>query len=318
MLGLAEAGFFPGMILYLRNWFPASARARTVALFMTAAPLSGVIGGPISGALLNLHQNGGLAGWQWLFLLEGVPAILLGIIVFFQLTDQPRDAHWLAEEERSWLEQTLNREQIALPHAGGERPWWSVFLDVRVLLLALVYFCLNTASYGISLWLPSVLKNFSGRNNFVVGLLSAIPYVTAAAGMVVAGHHSDRTGERRWHVAGAALVAGIALLLAASSTSTTAVVGAFSVAVLGIFAMVGPFWAMPGTLLTGITASAGIAFINSVGNLGGFFGPYILGLTRSSSGNFKSGLFLLAGGMAISAGLVLLVRMPQKTSLRSR
>jgi ACS family tartrate transporter-like MFS transporter len=314
LLGLAEAGFFPGMILYLRTWFPATARARTVALFMTAGPLSGVIGGPISGALLSLHQNGGLAGWQWLFLLEGMPAILLGVIVFFQLSDQPRDARWLSEEERSWLEETLRREQVSSIPSGGELHWSSVFFDIRVLLLALVYFCLNTSSYGISLWLPSVLKNLSNRSNFAIGLLSAIPYVAAAVGMVMVGHHSDRTGERRWHVAASALVAGAALFLAANSTSTAAVVAALSLAVLGINAMVGPFWAMPGTLLTGVTASAGIALINSIGNLGGFAGAYILGLTRSSSGNFKSGLFLLAGVMAVSAGLVLLVRMPPPQS----
>lgn len=310
LLGLAEAGFFPGMILYLRNWFPATARARTVALFMTAGPLSGVIGGPISGALLSLHQNGGLAGWQWLFLLEGMPAILLGVIVFFQLSDQPGDARWLSEEERSWLEETLRREQVSSIPSGGELHWSSVFFDIRVLLLALVYFCLNTSSYGISLWLPSVLKNLSSRSNFAIGLLSAIPYIAAAVGMVMVGHHSDRTGERRWHVATSALIAGAALLLAANSTSTAAVVAALSLAVLGINAMLGPFWAMPGTLLTGVTASAGIALINSIGNLGGFAGPYVLGLTRSSSGNFKNGLFLLAGVMAASAGLVLLVRMP--------
>jgi MFS transporter, ACS family, tartrate transporter len=314
LLGLAEAGFFPGMILYLRSWFPATVRARTIALFMTAGPLAGVVGGPISGALLSLHQNAGLAGWQWLFLLEGIPAILLGIVVFFHLTDRVKDARWLSEEERSWLEQILLREQVSLSQAGNERPWWNVFFDIRVLLMALAYFCLNTSSYGISLWLPSVLKNLSGRSNFVIGLLSAIPYLAAAVGMVIAGNHSDRTGERRWHVAAAALVAGAALLLAANATSAAALVAAFSLAVLGIYCMVGPFWAIPGTLLTGATASAGIALINSIGNLGGFAGPYLLGLTRSSSGNFKSGLFLFAGAMAISAALTLLVRMPVAAS----
>ena len=310
LLGLAESGFFPGMIFYLRSWFPAAARARTVALFMTAGPLSGVIGGPISGALLNLHQEGGLAGWQWLFLLEGVPAIVLGTIVYFRLADGPKDAPWLSIEERSWLEQTLAKEQNSISGAIGGTSLWTVFLDLRILLLALVYFCLTTSSYGLSLWLPSVLSNLSSRSTFAIGLLSSIPYLAAAVGMVVVGHHSDHSGERRRHVAACALLAAVSLALAASSTSTIAVVGALSVGFLGINAMLGPFWAMPGTLLTGVTASLGIAFINSIGNLGGFAGPYILGLARTSSGNFKSGLFLLAGVMALSTILVLLVRIP--------
>ncbi len=310
LLGLAEAGFFPGMIFYLRSWFPAAARARTVALFMTAGPLAGVIGGPISGALLHLHRNGGLAGWQWLFLLEGVPAIVLGAVVYFRLADAPKDAPWLSLEERSWLEQTLAREQNSTLGAIGATSWWTVFLDLRVLLLALVYFCLATSSYGLSLWLPSVLSSLSSRGTFAIGLLSSIPYLAAAVGMVVVGHHSDRTGERRWHVAVCALLAAVSLALAASSSSTIAVVGALSVAFLGINAMLGPFWAMPGTLLTGVTASLGIAFINSIGNLGGFAGPYVLGLARTSSGNFKSGLYLLAGVMALSTIVVLLVSIP--------
>ena len=314
LLGLAEAGFFPGVILYLRNWFPASARARTVALFMTAGPISGVIGGPVSGALLTLDRLGGLAGWQWLFLLEGIPAILLGIIVFLHLSDQPSDASWLSSEERRWLASTLLEEDNAKSAALGvrENPWWSVFIDPRVCLLAFVYFCLATSSYGITLWLPSVVSHFSGRGTFVIGMLSAIPYIAAAVGMVVSGHHSDRTGERRWHVAGCALLAAAAFILAAISTSTIAVVAAISFSVLGINGMLGPFWAIPGSFLTGVTASAGIAMINSVGNLGGFVGPYILGLARSSSGNFRSGLLLLAGAMALAAVFVLLVEMPRE------
>jgi len=181
-------------------------------------------------------------------------------------------------------------------------------------MLALVYFCLATSSYGITLWLPSVVSHFSDRGPFVIGVLSAIPYIAAAVGMVVSGHHSDRTGERRWHVAGCALLAAAAFFLAALSTSTVAVVGAISFSVLGINGMLGPFWAIPGSFLTGITASAGIALINSVGNLGGFVGPYILGLARTSSGNFKSGLFLLAGAMALAAVFVLLVNMPAQAN----
>ena len=313
LLGLAEAGFFPGMILYLRGWFPASARASTVALFMTAGPLSGVIGGPLSGAILTLGHSGALAGWQWLFLLEALPAVFLGIVVYFFLADHPNDAPWLSVQEREWLAGTLLEEERANSAAAGagETPWWRVFLDLRVWLLALVYFCLATSSYGVMLWLPSVVSHFSGRGTFVIGVLSAIPYVAAAVGMVVTGQHSDRTGERRWHVAGCSLLAAAAFFLAALSTSTVAVVAAISLSVLGINGMLGPFWAIPSSFLTGATASAGIAFINSIGNLGGFFGPYILGVARTSSGNFSSGLFLLAAFMATGAVLTLLVKMPE-------
>jgi ACS family tartrate transporter-like MFS transporter len=312
LLGLAEAGFFPGMILYLRSWFPASARASTVALFMTAGPLSGVIGGPLSGAILTLGHGGALAGWQWLFLLEAVPAVFLGIVVYFFLADHPNDAPWLSSREREWLASELLEEERANSAAAdaGETPWWSVFLDLRVWLLAVVYFCLATSSYGVMLWLPSVISHFSGRGAFVIGVLSAIPYVAAAVGMVVSGHHSDRTGERRWHVVGCSLLAAAAFFLAALSTSTVAVVAAISLSVLGINGMLGPFWAIPSSFLTGATASAGIAFINSIGNLGGFFGPYILGVARTSSGSFSSGLFLLAAVMATGAVLTLLVKTP--------
>ena len=311
LLGVTEAGFFPGMILYLRSWFPAAARARAVALFMTAGPLSGVFGGVISGAILSFPHTSGLAGWQWLFLLEGLPAIVLGIVVFFHLADAPKDARWLSAQERTSLEQILSRESEPQSSKSSDAPWWVVFMDPSVLLLGLVYFCLNTSSYGISLWLPSVLKELASRTNFAVGLLSAIPYLVAAVGMVLVGGHSDRTRERRWHVAGSALVAACALILAAFSGSTIPVVLGLSFAMLGISSMVGPFWAMPGTLLSGVRASAGIALINSVGNLGGFAGPSILGLARSSSGNFKSGLLILACGMVLGAGVVLLVRMPE-------
>ena len=310
LLGVTEAGFFPGMILYLRSWFPAAARARAFALFMTAGPLSGVFGGVISGAILSFPHKAGLAGWQWLFLLEGLPAIVLAIVVFFHLADAPKDAHWLSGQERACLERMLTGERKPLSSEASEAPWWVVFLDPSVLLLGLVYFCLNTSSYGISLWLPSVLSQLASRTNFAVGLLSAIPYLVAAVGMVLVGSHSDRTGERRWHVAGSALVAACALVLAAASNSTIPVVLGLSFAMMGVSSMVGPFWAMPGSLLSGVRASAGIALINSVGNLGGFAGPSILGLARTSSGNFKSGLLILACGMVLGAVVVLLVRMP--------
>jgi MFS transporter, ACS family, tartrate transporter len=308
LLGAAEAGFFPGVILYLKTWFPARARARTVARFMTAAPLSGVIGGPLSGALLGLHQKAGLAGWQWMFLLEGIPAILLGGLAWAYLVDRPALARWLSDEQREWLQQTLDREAAETAYAPGSGVL-APFQLGRIWILALVYFGLNTVSYGMSLWLPNLIKSVSGVSDFAIGMLSGLPYVAAAVTMVVVGVHSDRCGERRWHTAMPAFAGAIALVFVAQVTSVAPAIVLVSIAALGVFSMVGPFWAMPTTLLSGTGAATGIAFINSVGNLGGFFGPYIIGLLRASTGYFKGGLLVLAGALAASGALVLTVKL---------
>jgi MFS transporter, ACS family, tartrate transporter len=305
LLGAAEAGFFPGVILYLKNWFPARARARTVARFMTAAPLSGVVGGPLSGALLGLHLTSGLAGWQWMFLIEAIPAVLLGGVTLAYLVDRPEEARWLSNEERDWLGETLRRERAEVSGASGA---FAALRSGRVWLLALVYFGLNTVSYGVSLWLPTLIRSLTGVGNFTIGVLSAIPYVAAAGAMVAVGSHSDRSGERRWHTAVPAFAGALALTGAAYSTSVGPAILAISVAVLGVFSMVGPFWAMPTGLLSGAAAAAGIAFINSVGNLGGFVGPYVIGLVHSSTGQFKGGLLLISGALAVSGAIALMVR----------
>ena len=307
LLGLAEAGFFPGMILYLKSWFPESARARALALFMTAGPLSGVVGGPISGVLLAFHHVGGLAGWQWLFLIEGLPAVFLGIVVYFHLADRPSDAAWLREEQRTWLVATLAREK-APPSAGTGGDPLSVFFDAvlfntNIWLLAFIYFGLNTCSYGISLWLPTLIHSWSSAGSFFIGMVSAIPYLAAAVAMVLVGQHSDRTGERRWHVAILAFTGAAALLLAAYASSLVALVAAISVAMLSVFSMLGPFWALPTKFLQGTAAAVGIALINSIGNLGGFFGPYMIGSLRTSTGSFRGG-FLIAGATLALCGCV--------------
>ena len=310
LLLVREAGFFPGVILYLKNWFPARARARTVARFMTAAPLSGVVGGPLSGALLSLHHKAGLAGWQWMFLLEGIPAIVLGAIVWAYLVDRPALAHWLSEQQREWLQQTLLAEANATTEAGSNA--LAAFRMGRIWILALVYCGVNTVSYGVSMWLPNLIKSLGGMSNFTIGVLSAIPYVAAAITMVFVGLSSDRSGERRWHAAVPAFAGAIAIGLAGGTTSLAAAVALVSVAVVGVFSMMGPFWAMPTALLSGTTAAAGIAFINSVGNLGGFFGPYVIGLVRTSTGQFRGGLLVVAGALAISGALVLTVKLSRK------
>jgi ACS family tartrate transporter-like MFS transporter len=305
LLGAAEAGFFPGVILYLKQWFPAGAQARTVAWFMTAAPLSGVVGSPISGALLELHHLG-LAGWQWLFLMEGTPAVILGFVSMLFLTDKPEDARFLHPEQKAWLIDTLRREKESHPYAGRSDVR-AAFTSGRVWLLALAYFGLTTGMYGIGLWLPSVIHSLSGVSTFVIGLLAAIPYVAAAIAMVVVGFHSDRSGERRWHVALTAFVGALALAMGAYATSLAPEIIALSLALMAVFAMCGPFWAIPSNLLTGTAAAAGIALINSIGNLGGFFGPYIIGLVRTSTGGFGGGLLVVGVCLALSGCVILLV-----------
>ncbi len=314
LLGVAEAGFFPGVILYLKNWFPAGARARTVAWFMTAGPLSGVVGGPISGALLGLH-HAGLKGWQWMFVMEGIPAIVLGGLAAWYLTDRPHEAEWLSQEQRSWLLATLQREHDETA-AVSRTNLWAAFTHPGIWLLVLVYFGLDTVSYGVSMWLPNLIRSLSGVSNFVIGLLSTIPYIAAAIAMVLVGVHSDRSGERRWHTALPAFAGAAGLLLAAQSTSVGPMIAGLTVAVLGVFSMMGPFWAMPTSLLTGTAAAGAIALINSVGNLGGFFGPYIIGLVRGRTGEFKGGLLVVGAALVVGGALALLVRVRAQTPAR--
>jgi len=302
LLGAAEAGF-PGMILYLRQWFPSAARARAIALFMTAAPLAGVIGGPISGLLLGVH-GGHLMGWQWLFLIEGLPAVLLGGVALAYLTDRPEIATWLKPEERAWLIQQLAQEEK--PHPQASSGAFSALTQVRVWMLVVVYLGVTTAAYGIGLWLPSLLRNVSGTSNVVVGLLSAIPYLATVVAMVLVGISSDRTGDRKWHLAGSAFACAIALGCAAYSTSTTADVIFLSVTLMGAFSMNGPFWATTTEMLTETSAAAGIAVINSLGNLGGFLGPYTIGLIRTWTGSFRGGLLAVGALLAVSGALALL------------
>jgi len=311
LLGVAEAGFFPGMILYLRNWFPRSARARAVAWFMTANPLAGVIGGPISGALLGMHQLG-IAGWQWLFVVEGLPAILLAVVVFFTLKDMPGQASWLRPEEKSWLVATLQAEgeQQASRITGSDA--WAAFLNWRIWLLTVVYFGLTTSGYGIVLWMPNFIHSLSTASNMGIGVISVIPYVATSIAMVLVGTHSDRTGERRWHLAGSAFAASIALLTAAYTHSIIPSLAAVSLALMATFSMQGPFWATATSLMSGTAAAAGIAFINSIGNLGGFFGPYIIGVKRNAGGGFRGGMIIISIFLALAGILASVVRAPRE------
>ena len=307
LLGAAEAGFFPGIIYYLTQWFPARDRARAVALFMTGTAIAGVIGGPISSALLLLDGLWGLQGWQWLFVVEGIPALVLAPVVLRRLDDHPDTVTWLSEAERSWLTTTLAAE--ARVHAGAHHDLRSAFASGRLWTLAAIYFCIVLAFYGVSFWLPQILQQLSHYPSSVVALISAVPYVVAAVGMVAVGVRSDRTGERRWHVAAPALV-GAAGFAAAASVPPSVVLSlaALSVAALGVWGALGPFWALPTAFLRGRAAAGGVALVNAVGNIGGFVGPTLVGYARDATGSFAAGLWVLAGGLAL--GAVLTLRLP--------
>jgi ACS family tartrate transporter-like MFS transporter len=304
LLGSAEAGFFPGMILYMRQWFPASARARAVAWFMTANPLAGVIGSPISGVLLGIHR-GGLSGWQWLFLMEGMPAILLGSAVYWVLADSPAKAEWLSEGQRGWLLAELERERLANSR-GDSGSVWRALAKPRIWLLGLIYFGVPACMYGVSLWLPSAIKSVSRLGYFEIGVLTAIPYLVTAIAMVLVGVHSDHSGERKWHTGLPGLGGAAALVAAAYTRSPALMIVGMSMGMLGAQSMSGPFWAMATSGLSGVSASAGIAVINSVGNLGGYFGPYIIGLARSGNGDFRGGLLAIGTTLGACAGIALL------------
>jgi len=303
MLGVAEAGFFPGLILYLTYWFPAGELGGAVALFMTANPIAGIIGGPVSGALLAIGSMAGLAGWQWLFLLEGIPAVILGVFVFLYLPNGPSDARWLSDTERRLLEARLAAERAPGTEAGDKT--FQILRDRQVWFFSMLYFTLVVGLYGISFWLPQILKRASGSSDFNVGLLSACPFAFAAMGMVWIGRHSDRSGERRWHVAVPALAGAVGLGLSGLTTSPVLSLAAISLAAVGIWGALGPFWAMPTSTLSPAAAAAGIAWINSVGNLGGFVGPYTVGIIKDVSSGFGPAMGVLAGSLVAAAIIAL-------------
>ena len=292
LLGAAEAGFFPGMILYLTYWFPAEARGRAIARFMTATAIAGVVGGPVSGVLLNMHGIAGLAGWQWLFLIEGLPAVILGFVVFAILPDRPQDARWLTAAEKVWIMSRLDQEREAKRNRAATVK--EAIASGRVWMLAFIYFAVITSFYGVSLWLPQIVRSFSGMSDLLVGFVSAIPYVAASLGMVSIGKSSDRHIERRWHVALSALIGAAGLTGAAFSKIPAMELAALSLGAIGIWGTLGPFWAMSSESLRGTGAAAGIALINSIGNLGGFLGPYLVGIVRSRTDDFALALLALA------------------------
>ena len=307
LLGFAEAGFFPGVILYLTQWFPAAARARAVATFMTAIPISAIVGAPLSGALLGMSGVAGLAGWRWLFLCEALPALLLGAAAFWYLTDRPAEAEWLPPAEREWLLAELARER---PQGGGSDlgALRQVVSDSRFWVLGLLWWLLIAGLYGVSLWLPQMVRALSRGSDFTVALLSAIPSLAAVASMVLVARSSDRAGERFLHIAGSAAIAAVGLLGAAMLHSLPLVLASFCLAYVAT-GTYGPFWTLPPRFVGGRnTAAPGIAFINSIGNLGGFIGPYLLGWVRQRTAGFAGGLLPLAASAGAAAVLALVIR----------
>jgi MFS transporter, ACS family, tartrate transporter len=306
LLGIAEAGFFPGIIFYLTLWFPAAYRARIVGLFMFAIPISTVIGAPISGLVLNLEGVAGLHGWQWMFIIEAVPALVMTFIVWFYLTDRPLEAHWLHQEESAWLQDRLdaerrNRESIV------HLTWLRSLRDPRVIALGFVYMGMNIPQYGLSFFLPQIVKAFGGLSNFEIGVVTALPYVVGAVGMILWGRHSDRTRERKWHVVVPLAVIVLGLALAAVTPSPTVKMLWLCIAGFGFFAVLPVFWTLPTALLSGTAAAAGIAAVNSIGNLGGYFGPQIFGLLRDATRTDLAGLMFLAGCAVVGIVIVLVL-----------
>lgn len=297
ILGVVESGFFPGVILYLTFWYTSKHRAKMVAAFMTAIPLSGVIGGPISGWLLDrMSSVGGLRGWQWLFLFEAAPSVLAGLFTMFFLQDSPRKAKWLDEREKSLLVRRLDEEEaIKRSDAPGHHSFADAFRSSKVWVLCFVYFGVVMGNYGISFWLPQILKDTLTKDPFRIGLLTMIPWGLGAIVMVIVGHHSDVTGERRWHIALAG-IAGAAAFALSALPGISGPIGLFAltIATAGIVSASSTFWSLPTAYLSGTAASAGIAWINSVGNLAGYVSPFLVGRIRDATHSMTLALLLLS------------------------
>jgi ACS family tartrate transporter-like MFS transporter len=307
LLGVAEAGFLPGIIYYLGNWYPAKDRARAVSWFMLAIPLSTVIGGPLAGLVLQLDGWHNLTGWQWLFLLEGIPAVVLGFVVLAYLTDSPDKAHWLEPDERRWLTERVRAEQHAAQKKHGVGIG-AALVHPTVWLLGLIIFACQTGSYGLTLWIPQIIRGLSGYSDLTVSMISALPYAAAAVGMILIGASSDRTGERFLHIAIPSAIAAVGFVASAYFTSPLPGMLALTVAAVGDLGTRGPFWTLPTRFLAGSAAAAGIGLINTFGSLGGFVGPYAVGYIRDRTGSFAGGLVFMAVLLALAAVATVLLR----------
>ena len=306
-LGIAQAGFFPGVIVYLTHWFRYQDRAKAVAMFMMAIPTSNMIGAALGAVLMRIDWLG-WNGWRWLLILEGLPTIILGAVAFFYLTDRPKDARWLADDEREWITAELDREREKKKHAK-KLGTLEALRHPQVIILALACFCYITNSVGLSSWLPTIVRRISGLSTTQVILISGIPWLVAIPGMFVTAWHSDKTGERRWHAAIPLLLVGVALSLSIAAGNHLALaIAAFSAATLALYSFPSPFWALPTIFLSGPTAAASIALINATGNLGGFAGPYLIGYLADLTGGYTAGILYLVACGLIGSALVLSLR----------
>lgn len=309
LTGAAQAGFFPGIILYLTYWYPEKFRARTTAFFMMASTIAGIVGSPVSGYLLKADGFMNLAGWQWIFLAQGAPAVILGIGLYFFLTDKPAHAEWLTDGEKSYLINRIEEEEARKDRGNNSTSGLMASLkDKRVWLMAILYFSRSVGLYGIGLWLPDLIRNFSSMSDLHSSIMSALPYALSAVAMIIIGAHSDRTGERPLHVAACLFVSCFSIVAAILFENPIIKIGALSIAFTGMWGISGPFWALPGTFLRGAGAAGGIALINSVGNLGGFAGPFIIGLAMKKTGSFSAGLYAAAGFQLLGTILAVFVR----------
>ncbi|RCS22090.1 MFS transporter [Phyllobacterium salinisoli] len=310
LLGVAEAGFFPGIIIYLTYWFRTKEQATTVAYFTAAIPASYLLGAPLSTWIMDNVAGFGLSGWRWMLLLEGLPAVIAGIFNYFYMTDRPEKAKWLKPEEREWLVRELaadhaNRKNVK--HLG----LWQAISNPKVLFLSLIYFVYQVGNLGIGLWMPQIVKGFGDDfSHFQVGVITMIPYAVATFAMVLWSRNSDRTGERQKHTAIPLLIAGLALATTGLTHNPIYAVALISIALSGIYAFKSPFWSLPGLFLTRSTAAVSIAAINSIGNLGGFAGPYAMGAIKTWTGSAFGGLLLLSGLLFLSFLMTWFMRFP--------
>jgi len=311
LLGAAEAGFFPGIIVYISHWFRYQDRAKAVAYLMAAVSVSNIIGSPLSGLLMKINWLG-LSGWRWMFILEGVPAIILGVVTLFYLTDWPHQAKWLPKDERDWLMAELECEKKTKEgkHSLGIL---EAFRHREVVLLTLAYFFMVTGVYGLNFWIPSIVKNMSGLSTFKVSLITALPYCFGLVTILLVGWHSDKTNERRWHTALSMMAASAGLLL-------SVVFGNFAPLAIAMLCITGAgnagylpgFWALPTSFLSGTTAAASIGLINSFGNLGGFAGPYVVGYLSTKTGSYYGGVLYLSASALIASFLILALKATRK------
>ncbi|MES2262268.1 MAG: MFS transporter [Pseudomonadota bacterium] len=304
-LGAAEAGFFPGIILYLTYWFPAQRRGRATSLFLTALPISGIIGGPLSGWVLrDFHGLHGWSGWQWLFLIEGLPSVLVGLLVLVYLDDRVKDARWLDDAEKQ-----LITHNIAVENRGKiETSLRATLTNGRVWHLAALYFSLVISLYGVSFWMPTLIKGLGVKDALDVGLLSAIPWICGMVAMVLTARSADRNNERRWHIAIPALIGATGFFISVSLHQDLVIsMLGLTIATMGILSSLPLFWSLPTAILGGASAAAGIALINSVGNLSGFLGPYVVGMIKEATHSTDAGMYMLALFLVLGALLTLLV-----------